>query len=147
MKRDIMAPKLRISLQFYIQLLICVCLYSYGTFFGIFSTMYFYIHIYYILYTKYRYLTTFESWDSGEFFINILLIRMYFNQIFGAMIVALSYYLLANPYLFAIYPQFRNYFALQYLDKYPCLIDQVAVSINDYLYIKFAFFNTYCILY
>ena len=85
------------------------------------------------------YLTLFEKWDSGEYQINILLVRMYFNNIVGASILALSYYLLANPYLFAMYPQFRDYFSLNFSNKYHCHIDQAANNLFTLVLVAFAF--------
>lgn len=47
----------------------------------------------------YKYLTKFEEWDSGQFSLNVLILRMYLSNIMNLLILSLSYGLLADPFL------------------------------------------------
>lgn len=47
----------------------------------------------------YKYLTKFEEWDSGQFSLNVLISRMYLSNMMNLLILALSYGLLADPFL------------------------------------------------
>ena len=47
----------------------------------------------------YKRLTKFEEWDSGQFALNILIFRMYLSNMMNLLILALSYSLLADPFL------------------------------------------------
>lgn len=49
----------------------------------------------------YKYLTLFEEWDSGQFSLNVLISRMYLSSMMNLLILALSYGLLADPFLMA----------------------------------------------
>jgi hypothetical protein len=49
----------------------------------------------------YKYLTKFEEWDSGQFSLNVLIMRMYLSNMMNLLILALSYGLLADPFLLA----------------------------------------------
>lgn len=49
----------------------------------------------------YKALTMLELWDSGQVQLNILLSRMYISNMMNLVILALSYALLADPFLFA----------------------------------------------
>lgn len=76
-------------------------------------------------------ITKFEEWDYGHTEINMLLFRSYLSDTLNLLILAFSYYLLADPVLFANYA-WREYFDVQYLGSaFSCRLDQVA----DGLYI------------
>mmetsp|Transcript_4778 Transcript_4778/g.9008 ORF Transcript_4778/g.9008 Transcript_4778/m.9008 type:complete len:814 (+) Transcript_4778:117-2558(+) len=47
----------------------------------------------------YKHLTRFEEWDSGQFALNVLILRMYLSNMMNLLILALSYSLLADPYM------------------------------------------------
>ena len=49
----------------------------------------------------YKFLTKFEEWDSGQFSLNVLISRMYLSNMMNLLILALSYSLLADPFLMA----------------------------------------------
>ena len=49
----------------------------------------------------YKHLTTIELWDSGQVQLNVLLFRMYLSNMMNLLILAISYALLADPFLFA----------------------------------------------
>jgi hypothetical protein len=49
----------------------------------------------------YKALTMLELWDSGQVQLNILLFRMYVSNMMNLLILAISYALLADPFLFA----------------------------------------------
>jgi len=51
--------------------------------------------------TLYKHLTKFEKWDSGQFALNVLISRMYLSNVMNLLILALSYGLLADPFLLA----------------------------------------------
>jgi hypothetical protein len=49
----------------------------------------------------YKKLTAFEEWDSGQFSLNMLISRMYLSNMMNLLVLALSYGLLADPFLLA----------------------------------------------
>ena len=67
-----------------------------------------------------------QVWDSGYMQLNVYLFRLYLNSIVGALIIAFSYYLLANPYLLAEYPSVRNALELTLSGSYKCRMDEAA---------------------
>lgn len=77
-------------------------------------------------------ITSFERWDSAQLETNILIFRMVLSNQLNVMILALSYLLLADPYLFAESNQLylRNALEIAFLDtSFICRMDQVADSI------------------
>jgi len=71
-------------------------------------------------------ITAFEAWDSGTMYLNILLFRMYASNTLNTLILALSYILLADPFLIASYPSIRGQLELKETGLFNCRIDQCA---------------------
>ena len=73
-----------------------------------------------------KYITELEAWDSGQVKVQILLGRMYLSNIMNTLILAISYLLLADPFLFAEYPTFRALLETEESGEFTCRIDQCA---------------------
>lgn len=73
--------------------------------------------------------TDIERWDTGADETNVLLFRNYLSTILNTLLLALSYFLLADPVLLADRPTLRKALNLMYNDKYPCRIDHAADSL------------------
>jgi hypothetical protein len=52
-------------------------------------------------------ITNFEKWDSSQLELTFLLFRTYLSNTLNTMILAISYLLLADPFLLAQYPSLR----------------------------------------
>ena len=71
-------------------------------------------------------ITAFEKWDRHNE-LNVLLSRMFLANILNVLILGLTYFLLANPYLLAqkTYLFIRTPIEIVYNPIYPCRMDQV----------------------
>ena len=88
-------------------------------------------------------LTEFEQWDTGDFFVNILLFRMYVFNILNQVALALSYILLADPFLLAQYPSLRSSLELPFSSsRYECRIDEAADQLFSLVVSGFVTNNT-----
>lgn len=74
-------------------------------------------------------ITVFEAWDTGGVHTSLLLLRMYLFNILNTLILAISYVLLADPFLLADRPQIRNSLVLPPVVGFSCLIDQTAAAL------------------
>ena len=82
-------------------------------------------------------ITDLEAWDSGEMKVKILLGRMYLSNITNTLILAVSYLLLADPFLFAEYPSFRLLLETEESGEFSCRIDQCADAMFSLLLTNF----------
>ena len=82
-------------------------------------------------------ITDLEAWDSGEVKVQILLGRMYLSNITNTLILAVSYLLLADPFLFAEYPTFRSLLETEESGEFSCRIDQCADAMFSLLLTNF----------
>ncbi len=74
-------------------------------------------------------ITELESWDSGQTELNVLLLRMYISNMMNVFILALSFALLADPFLLAdnAYYTIRKNVEYAYVpDSYTCRLNQAA---------------------
>ena len=76
----------------------------------------------------YKVLTKMELWDSGQVQLNILLFRMYISNMMNLLILAISYALLADPFLFADNSDknMRKQIEHEYSADFTCRMDQAA---------------------
>ena len=87
--------------------------------------------------TLLKQITQLEAWDSGDFKVNILLGRMFLSNIMNTLILAVSYLLLADPFLLANYPSFRSLLELKESGAFSCRIDQCADAMFSLLITNF----------
>lgn len=52
--------------------------------------------------------TKLEGWDSGDIELNVLLLRLFVSYFISALLLAFTYFMLANPFLLAQYPRLRS---------------------------------------
>lgn len=88
-------------------------------------------------------ITLLEKWDSGDFKVNILLARMFLSNIMNTLILAVSYLLLADPFLLANYPSFRALLELKESGAFTCRIDQCADAMFSLLITNFFIQNAF----
>jgi hypothetical protein len=68
-----------------------------------------------------------EAWDSAQTISNITLFRLYLASTLNALLLIVSYLVLADPFLLAQYPQLRDSFGLKVnRTSFACRLDQVA---------------------
>lgn len=87
--------------------------------------------------TLLKQITQLEAWDSGDFKVNILLARMFLSNIMNTLILAISYLMLADPFLLANYPSFRSLLELKESGAFTCRIDQCADAMFSLLITNF----------
>ena len=73
-----------------------------------------------------RAITALEKWDSGQTQFNLLLFRIYVASTLNILVVALTYLLLADPFLLASYPTLRSNLVIPTNTGYNCSLDQAA---------------------
>lgn len=81
-----------------------------------------------IMPTLIKLLTAMEQWDSSETSNSLLLYRIYLSNIMNTLILALSYFLLADPMLLAN-TTLRETLELKFSNIFECRIDEAADSL------------------
>ncbi|KAJ1434367.1 hypothetical protein B484DRAFT_326147, partial [Ochromonadaceae sp. CCMP2298] len=76
-------------------------------------------------------ITKMERWDSAQTELKLLLLRVYLSSTLNTLILALSYIMLVDPFLLAMYESIRNALELPPSDLFTCRVDQAA----DALYV------------
>jgi hypothetical protein len=75
--------------------------------------------------TLLQYITQFEQWDSAKTVTDLVLLRMYVSNVLNTLLLAVSYVVLADPFLLADQQSLRNSFGIKVNDQFSCRLDQV----------------------
>lgn len=77
----------------------------------------------------FQFITTLEKWDSGRMELNVLLFRMYVSNMMNVLILAVSFAMLADPYLLADEDSYSIRQAVEKVflpEKYQCRMNQAS---------------------
>lgn len=87
----------------------------------------------------YDQLTKLELWDSGQIQLNVLLFRMYLSNMMNLLILAISYAMLADPFLLADNDSYnlRKRVEQTYLKSFKCRMNQAASGMFSLILTEF----------
>jgi hypothetical protein len=88
----------------------------------------------------YERLTEYELWDSGQTELNMLLIRMYLSNMANLLILAISYAMLADPFMLADNESYslRQKVEQSSSDSFTCRMNQAASGMFSLILTEFA---------
>lgn len=85
-----------------------------------------------------KYINAVEKWDTIQTDLNVALLRSFISNTLNSGILALSYLMLADPFLLGDKPTIRNGIELQTNVNYPCRLDQASDGLFTLMLVTWA---------